>query len=137
MDSPPVDLAPGVVRVVVVVLALVTAVGAAGGAWSLIVTGMGDVDAGATRLGTLGLTSWVPGGWALVAGVSVPMAVTGLLLWTGHAWGPLLAILSGMALVTWIVVQVTYIGLVSWLQPTFLLVGAAVAAGGVLLVRAG
>lgn len=128
--------APGPVRVVLVTLALVTSVGAVGGAWMLMTTGMGDVDVTTTRLGPLGFTSWVPGGLLLLAGVAVPMALTGALLWGGHPWGPLVALLAGLALVVWIVVQVTLIGFGSWLQATFLLVGVTVSLGAMLLIRA-
>ena len=127
--------APGPVRVVLVALSLFTSVGAIGGAWMLVAKGLGDVDVTTTRLGTLGFTSWAPGGLALAAGVAVPMAAAGILLWAGHPWGPLVALLAGLAQVVWIVVQVTLIGFGAWLQPAFLLVGAAVAFGAMLLIR--
>ncbi|WP_149202855.1 hypothetical protein [Actinotalea subterranea] len=127
--------APGPVRVVVIVLALLTSVGAVGGGWMLMSVGLGDQDVTSTRLGQLGFTSWVPGGLFLIAGVAVPMAVAAVLLWAGHPWGPLVALLAGLAQVAWIVVQVTLIGFGSWLQPLFLLVGAAVALGAMLLIR--
>lgn len=128
--------APGPVRVVLIALTLFTSVGAVGGAWMLMTSGMGDVDVTTTRLGPLGFTSWVPGGLFLLAGVAVPMALAGVLLWSGHPWGPLVALLAGLAQVAWIVVQVTLIGFGSWLQATFLLVGVAVALAAMLLIRA-
>lgn len=135
MPDSAIALAPGPVRVVLVVLTLVTSLGALGGGWMLISTGLGDVDVTTTRLGTLGFTSWVPGGVALLLGVAVPMALAGVLLWTGHPWGPLVALLAGLAQVAWIVVQVALLGFGSWLQATFFVVGMAVAAAALLLVR--
>lgn len=136
MPESAVAFAPGPVRVIAIVLALFTAVGASGGAWMLMTSGLGDVDITTTRLGPLGFTTWLQGGLFLAAGVAVPMAAAGVLLWMGHPWGALVAVLAGLAQVVWIVVQVTLLGFGSWLQPTFLLVGAAVASGGMLLIRA-
>ena len=136
MTDTAVELAPGPVRVVMIVLALFTAIGAVGGAAMLIGSGMGDEDITATRLGPLGFTSWVPGGIFLALGVAVPMALAGILLWANHPWGPMITLLAGLALMSWIVVQVTFIGFGSWLQPTFFVVGAAAVGGGMLLIRA-
>lgn len=127
--------APGPVRAIMIALSLLTAVGALGGAWMLMTAGLGDVDVTTTRLGALGFTSWVPGGLALAAGVAAPMAVAGILLWADHPWGPVVALVAGCVQVTWIVVQVTLIGFSTWLQPAFLLVGATVAFGAMLLIR--
>lgn len=130
------ELAPGPVRVVMIVLSLLNAIGAAGGAAMLLTSGLGDLDVGATRLGTLGFTNWVPGGVALALGVAVPMALAGVLVWAGHPWGPTVLLLAGLALMAWIVVQVTFIGFGSWLQPLYFVIGAACTGGGMLLVRA-
>lgn len=102
----------------------------------LIGWGLGEEDVTATRLGPLGFTSWVPGGVFLALGVAVPMALAGVLLWANHPWGPMITLLAGLALMSWIVVQVTIIGFGSWLQPTFFVVGAAAVGGGMLLIRA-
>ena len=63
------------------------------------------------------------GGVFLALGVAVPMALAGPLLWANHPWGPMITLLAGLALMSWIVVQVTLIGFGSWLQPTFFVVG--------------
>ncbi len=128
--------APGDVRVVMIILTLVNAVRAAGGATMLIGSGLGDSDIADTRLGSLGFTSWAPGGLFLAAGVAVPMALAGVLLWANHPWGPLITLLAGLALMSWIVVQVTLIGFGSWLQPLYFVIGSAVAGGAMLLIRA-
>ena len=130
------EFAPGAVRIVMTVLVLLNALGAVGGAVMLVGPGLGDVDVTATRLGPLGFTSWAPGGAFLALGVALPMALAGVLLWANHPWGPLVTLLAGLALMSWVVVQVTMIGFGSWLQPLYFVVGAAVAGGGMLLIRA-
>lgn len=136
MNDSALDFAPGAVRVVMIVLTLLNAVGAAGGAVMLIGWGLGDVDVAGTRLGPLGFTSWAPGGVLLAAGVAAPMALAGVLLWANHPWGPLVTLLAGLALMSWIVVQVTLIGFGSWLQPLYFVIGSAVVGGAMLLIRA-
>lgn len=136
MPESAVALAPGPVRVAVIVLALLNVVGAVGGGVMLMGPGLGNADITTTRLGPLGFTSWAPGGVLLILGVAAPMALVGTLLWMNHPWGPLIALLAGLALVCWIITQVTLLGFVSWLQPLYFVIGVAVAGGGMLLVRA-
>lgn len=138
MHASDVDLAPGPVRVVLIVLTLLTVVAAGGGAAYLLGAGttLGTTDIADTRLGPLGFGTWAPGGVFLAVGVALPMLAAGVLLWAGHPWGPLVALLAGLALACWIVVQVALIGFSSWLQPALLVVAVTVAGGGMLLVRA-
>jgi hypothetical protein len=124
------------VRVALIALALFTSLGAAGGAVMLITTGLGDQSITETRLGALGFTSWAPGGVLLALGVSLPMAVAGAMVWADHPWGPMVALLAGLALICWIIVQVTMIGFSTWLQPVFFLVGATVTSFAMLVIRA-
>lgn len=136
MPDPNLALAPGGVRIAVVVLTLFNTLGAASGAYMLITQGLGSWPISQSRLAQLGFTSWAQGGIALVVAVCVPMLVAGVLVWAGHPWGGVVTLGAGLVLVCWIVVQVALIGLASWLQPTYFVVGVAVAAGGLLLVRA-
>src|SRR5674536_123846 len=96
MTEDAVGLAPPWVRVVLIGLALFTAVGAAGGAVMLITNGLGDWVVTDTRLGALGFTSWAPGGVMLALGVSLPMAVAGAMVWADHPWGLMVALLAGL-----------------------------------------
>ena len=96
MSDPAVGLAPSWVRVVLIALSLLTAVGAAGGAAMLITKGLGDWLVTDTRLGALGFTSWAPGGVLLALGVAVPMAVAGVMIWANHPWGLMVALLAGL-----------------------------------------
>lgn len=50
--------------------------------------------------------------------------------------GPVRVVMIVLSLLTWIVVQVTFIGFGSWLQPLYFVIGAACTGGGMLLVRA-
>ena len=136
MSDPAVGLAPSWVRVVLIALSLLTAVGAAGGAAMLITKGLGDWLVTDTRLAALGFTSWAPGGVLLALGVALPMAVAGVMVWANHPWGLMVALLAGLALMCWIVVQVTMIGFSTWLQPVFFLVGGALASFAMLVIRA-
>lgn len=132
------DLAPSWLRIALIVTEIVTAVGAVGGAVMLIgqAGAVGFPDVGDTRLGALGFRSWAPGGALLALVVTGPMTAAAVLSLLHHPWAGLVTLLAGLALVCWIVVQVTFIGFASWLQPAFLLVGIAVALGGMSLVRA-
>ena len=98
--------------------------------------GMGGQAITVTRLCTLGLTGGAAGGVVLALGVSVPMAVAGAMVWADHPWGPMVALLAGLALICWIIVQVTVIGFSTWLQPVFFLVGATVTSFAMLVIRA-
>jgi hypothetical protein len=105
-------------------LEVVTGVGAVAGAVNLVGDGMG-MDPG--LLDGTPFTSWTWPGVALVAVVGLPMLVAALAEWRRLPRAPYASLGAGVALLGWITVQVALIGYQTWLQPTFFLVGLAVA----------
>jgi CHASE2 domain-containing sensor protein len=71
-------------------------------------------------------TSWVWPGVALAVVVGLPMLVAVVAEWRRAPRAPYVSLAAGVALMTWITVQVALIGYQTWLQPTFFLVGLAV-----------
>jgi hypothetical protein len=64
------------------------------------------------------------------------MLVATLVWWRKSRLAPLFSLGMGVLLVLWIVVQVSIIGYVSWMQPTSFIAGAAIAALAARLLRA-
>lgn len=71
-------------------------------------------------------SSPVLAGLALGVLVGVPAIVVAAGAWRGRRWARPLHGAVGWMLIGWIVVQVAFIGLVSWLQPVFVLYGAVI-----------
>ena len=69
----------------------------------------------------------VVAGIALLLAVAVPMAAATWALWRGSPYGLSLALLAGLVLVGWIVVEVLFIRTFTWLQPVCLVYGVLVA----------
>ncbi len=109
-------------------LDVLLAVGAAGGSWGLI---SGTIDA-STYVHRLPFQSAVFGGVALAATVFVPAVVAAGALLTGRRWADVAQLVVGGMLMGWIVVQVAFIGLSSWLQPVMFVWGGAIALLGEL-----
>ena len=109
-------------------LDVLLAVGVAGGSWGLI---SGTIDA-STYVHRLPFQSAVFGGVALAATVFVPAVVAAGALLTGRRWADVAELVVGGMLMGWIVVQVAFIGLSSWLQPVMFVWGGAIALLGEL-----
>jgi len=120
------------VRRGLVVLEGLLAAGAGLGGLGLVTGGIDLGDA----TSDLPFASPVPAAVALVlVNGLVPLVVAvGALRRRGWADGGHIAV--GVALVGWIVVQVAFIGLGSWLQVAYALYGAVVVALGITLIRA-
>ncbi len=102
------------------------AVGAFGGSWGLI---SGSVDAD-TYVHRLPFHSTGLGGIALAVVVAVPAMVAFVATWAGRRWSAVANLVVGAMLMGWIVVQVGFIGLTSWLQPLMFVWGGAILALG-------
>jgi hypothetical protein len=111
-------------EVVLVALDVVVVVAAAGGAWGLI---SGTIDA-SSYLSRLPFESTAFAGWALALIVAVPATVAALGSLGTRRWARSAQLAAGSLLVGWIVAQVFYIGLASWLQPAMLALGLAIVA---------
>jgi uncharacterized protein len=96
------------------------AVAAWGGAIGLVTGGM---DFGASMNDRLPFDSPALAGLALATIVGVPLTLLAWTAWTGGPRTDDLALVVGMALIVWIVVQVAVIRAYSLLQPTYLAVG--------------
>jgi hypothetical protein len=120
-------------RVLVAVVAGLTAVGAAAGASQLLTGGFGmPVD----DLEPLGLTSWVlPGIW-LFASVAVPCATASVLALRRGPTAPLAAVVAGGLLAVELLVQIPFVGL-NPLQALFGLVAVALVGLGLDARRRG
>jgi hypothetical protein len=103
------------------------AIGAVAGAVGLARSSINFGTAINTRLP---FESPVFAGGALSVVVGVPMAVAAVQSWRGGRWTNPLAMGAGALLMGWIVVEIGVIRSFSWLQPTFLLVGGAIAFAG-------
>jgi hypothetical protein len=102
-------------------------VGAFAGAAGLAV---GSIDFGATITARLPFGSPVLAGVALATVVGVSMAIGAWQAWRGNERADVTALAAGLLLVGWIVVEVSVIRAFSWLQPTLLACGVAIAAAG-------
>ncbi len=103
------------------------AVGAIAGSVGLIVK---SIDFGATINGRMPFESPQFGGGALFVVVGIPMVVAAIGAWGGWRRANLLAVCAGASLMGWIVVEIGVIRYFSWLQPTFLAFGFAIAFAG-------
>ena len=104
-------------------LALSAVVGAVG-----MVTG--TLDLGAEVTARLPLDSTALGGTALLLVVAAPMASVSVLATRRAPATDLAALVAGLLLIGWIFLEVAVIRTFSWLQPTLLAAGVAVALAG-------
>lgn len=102
--------------------AVVTALAAWAGAIALIT---GGADFGASNNDRLPFDSPVIAGFALGIIVGIPLTALTWSAWTGGPRTGDLALVAGLVLIGWIVVQVVVIRTFSFFQPAFLAVGAA------------
>ena len=72
------------------------------------------------------------GGVALAVLVAIPATLAFVAIWTGRSWSTVANLVVGALLMGWIVVQVGFIGLGSWLQPVMFVWGGAILALGAL-----
>jgi 4-amino-4-deoxy-L-arabinose transferase-like glycosyltransferase len=114
---------------VLAVAALAVAVSAWAGAVGLIV---GFLSIGTELNQRLPAHSPVVGGIALAVVVAAPYTVLGLLAWRGDRATPGAAVLAGVVLMGWIVVELIFIRSISFFHPTFLLVGIAFVVAGMM-----
>jgi hypothetical protein len=113
-------------RTTLIVLEVLLAVGAFGGAIALL---SGVIDLGESTA-DLPFSSPVLAGLALGLINGVLPAVVAFGAWRREAWSELGHVVVGAALIGWIVVQVAFIGFGSALQATYLLYGVVVLALG-------
>lgn len=97
------------------------AVSAYGGALGLI---MGFLDLGARINARLPLDSPVLGGLALALIVAVPSTVLARWAWRGDPRTDLAAVVTGVLVIGWIVVELAFIRELSFFHPAYLAVGA-------------
>lgn len=107
-------------------LEVLVAVGAAGGSVGLM---GGGVDA-SSYVDRLPFASPVFGGAALGLLVALPAAIAAVATLARRPWSRDAHLVVGALLMGWIVVQVGFIGLSSWLQPVMFVWGAAIAVLG-------
>ncbi|WP_377641159.1 hypothetical protein [Oryzobacter terrae] len=112
----------------------VVALSALGGGIGLATTGIGMPDSWLARLP---VDSWVLPGLALVLTVALPQALTAGLLWRRHPLGDDVAVVAGVGLVLWILVQLAVMQQFFVLQPVVAAVGLAEVALAVALRRRG
>jgi hypothetical protein len=86
----------------------------------------GGIDFGPTVNDRLPWQSTALAGVALLLGVAVPMTLAAVAVWRGTPHAASAAVLAGLMLVGWIVVQLAVIRTFSWLQPVCVLLGLAV-----------
>lgn len=109
-------------------MAAFNAVAAWGGAIALI---GGATDFGETATARLPFESLVLAGFALASVVAVPLTVLAWAEWRDARWADSSALLVGIVLIGWILLQIVVLRTFSFFQPTYLLVGAYfVAASG-------
>ena len=105
-----------------VAVLLVVAANAVYGGIGLIVNGMGMPDDWLTRTP---FDSWVLPGVALLTTVAVPQVWGLVVVWRGGDRAPNAALLVGLALVVWIVVQLLVLRRYFFLQPVIAFLGLA------------
>jgi hypothetical protein len=111
----------------IAIVAACNAIAAAGGAIALAT---GVIDLGDELTQRLPLASPVLGGIALALVVALPAALLAVLAWRGDPRTAEVAIVSGALLVGWIVVEVGFLRALSWLQPTYVVIGVGLALAG-------
>lgn len=99
------------------------AVTAYGGAIGLI---SGGLPLGPGLDSRLPLGSLLVAGLALLGFVAVPMSMATLAALRPHPTTPSRVLLAGIMLVVWIAVELLFLRAYAWLQPLYLLIGAAV-----------
>jgi hypothetical protein len=105
-----------------VVLEVVLAISAFGGAWALL-SGTADTSSYVDRLP---FSSPSFGGAALAVLVGVPAAVAAVATFVEHRWSATAHFVAGGLLVGWLMAEVVFIGLSSWLQPLLLAWGVGI-----------
>ncbi len=106
---------------------VVVATGAVAGSVGLITN---SIDLGSTINNRLPFESPVFAGTALLVIVGVPMTIAAIAAWRGAEERDHLAMGAGVLLMGWIVVETSIIQAFSWLQPAFLIAGAAISFAG-------
>jgi hypothetical protein len=101
--------------------AAVNALAAWGGAVALV---SGGTDFGARTNARLPFHSLVLAGVALAVIVALPLTLLAWSAWTGHARTDDLALIAGLLIIGWIVVQVVLLRSFSPFQPAYLCIGA-------------
>jgi hypothetical protein len=119
-----------VLRGTLVVLEVIVALGAFAGGIALAGN---SVDA-SSYLGELPFSSTAFAGVALAVLVGVPAAFAAVATVLGHE-SRLAHLSAGGLLMGWIVAEVIYIGMISWLQPAMFVVGGVIALLGWLRPR--
>lgn len=107
--------------------AALLALGAYGGALGLMV-GFLDLPTELDR--RLPFDSPMLGGIALALVVAVPATVLTVLAWRGDPRTDLAAVLDGILLIGWILVEVAFLGAVAFLHVLYLLVGVSLVVWG-------
>ncbi|WP_436498301.1 hypothetical protein [Actinokineospora sp. HUAS TT18] len=90
----------------------------------------GGVDFGPEINDRLPWGSTTLAGLALIAVVALPMTAAAFAIWRRLPSARRVALVAGVLLIGWIVVQLAFIRTFSWLQPACVLLGAFVAAWG-------
>lgn len=70
--------------------------------------------------------TWLPGGIALGLIVALPMSIASYLLGMKRVAGGRAAMVAGVLLMSWIIIQVALVGYISLLQPAMFAAGLAV-----------
>ncbi|MBC6449347.1 hypothetical protein [Actinokineospora xionganensis] len=86
----------------------------------------GGIDFGPTIEGRLPWQSTTLAGVALLLGVAGPMTAAAVALWRQAPYATRTAVIAGVMLVGWILVQLAFIRTFSWLQPVCVVLGLAV-----------
>jgi hypothetical protein len=111
-------------RFAVIGLETVAAVSAVGGGIGLIAGNA--IGMPADWLAATPFSSWRVPGVLLLLVVAVPMGVAAVAELRRSSLAPLLSLIAGVLQVLWIIAQWVVTGRFHWLQPTMLVVGAAV-----------
>ena len=111
-------------RFAVIGLETVAAVSAVGGGIGLIAGNA--IGMPADWLAATPFSSWRVPGVLLLLVVAVPMGVAAVAELRRSSLAPLLSLIAGVLQVLWIIAQWVVTGRFHWLQPTVLVVGAAV-----------
>ncbi len=111
-------------RFAVIGLETVAAVSAVGGGIGLIAGNA--IGRPADWLAATPFSSWRVPGVLLLLVVAVPMGVAAVAELRRSSLAPLLSLIAGVLQVLWIIAQWVVTGRFHWLQPTMLVVGAAV-----------
>ena len=119
------------VEIVLAGLLLAVALPAVAGGIGLLT---GVIEPPAEDLADTPFDSYVIPGVLLAVVVGGSSAIASAAVWRRHRLGPAVALVAGLGLMIWIVVQMTMIQF-SPLQPAYLVAGAAIAALAIVLLR--